>query len=48
MRPIPKYIAFLLVIIGFYACASTVLPTVALMMKLPQVHSCHSGAECNQ
>ena len=23
MRPIPKYIAFLLVIIGFYDCAST-------------------------
>ena len=26
MRPIPKYIAFLLVIIGFYACASTGTP----------------------
>ena len=23
MKPIPKYIALLLVIIGFYACAST-------------------------
>lgn len=26
MRPIPKYVAFLLVIIGFYACASTGMP----------------------
>lgn len=26
MKPIPKYIAFLLVIIGFYACASTGMP----------------------
>lgn len=26
MRPIPKYIAILLVIIGFYACASTGMP----------------------
>lgn len=26
MKPIPKYIALLLVIIGFYACASTGMP----------------------
>ena len=26
MKPIPKYIAILLVIIGFYACASTGSP----------------------
>ena len=26
MKPIPKYLAFLLVIIGFYACASTGMP----------------------
>ena len=26
MKPIPKYIALLLVIIGFYACVSTAMP----------------------